>query len=120
MATTIGDAAEVINNLDYGWVFRIENLEVKRVPEMYAPNVYHDEDNDILIDGDDGWSAFTGLTNQYSYNGAVMHTSEYVGVAIARHLTEYPDQMFAIVLVEDMEDGESIGWAILYRDIPTA
>jgi hypothetical protein len=89
-----------------------------------APAVWHDDDDDIVIEGD-GWEALTGMTGQYSYNGAVMHASEYIGAGVATRLLELAQdegslQTFAVVAVdvlptdEDPEP-EPAGWAILRR-----
>lgn len=97
------------------------------VDHLYAPTVYHDDATDIMIDGA-GWSALTGLTGQYSYSGAVMHPSEYVGRGIAEHLAYLAaDEPCTFVLVvcevlpEDdadagADDPEPAGWCILMRD----
>ncbi|TCC19949.1 hypothetical protein [Kribbella sindirgiensis] len=90
---------------------------------VYAPeSVTNDPDEDVLIDAD-GWEALTGMTGQYCYHGAVMHTSEFIGAQIAAHLIEMAEdepQTFVIVTVmddepNDADEFEAIGWAILRR-----
>ena len=56
---------------------------------VYAPEVYHSETTDIEIMGD-GWEALTGYTGQYSYNGAVMHASEFIGGKLADDILSTP------------------------------
>lgn len=89
------------------------------VPGVHAPSVYHDPDGDITIEGD-GWLAMTGLTGQYGYNGAVMHSSEFIGSRIAEAMSDLSDstpQVFVVVVVESDVDGEEpAGWAILYQE----
>jgi hypothetical protein len=117
-----------INALDFDTVFRIEGADVVIVPDVYAPEVTHDSIMDVNIDGA-GWHCLTGMTGQYSYSGAVMHSSEFIGSAIAKILaTDDPGTLFAIVIVsvlpddcEDHEDHtasgdcEPAGWAIAYK-----
>lgn len=115
----MSDLAHRIDALDFGTVFTVRDGEVIKLSNEYAPSVYHDPDSDVIIDGD-GWSCFTGLTGQYSYHGAVMHPSEYIGDGIAELIAEHAeddeDAMFAIVTVEDFDDEEPVGWAIAYKD----
>jgi hypothetical protein len=119
---------KVINALDSDHVFLIEDgAVIDDDGTEYAPCVYHDSATDITIDGD-GWRCFTGLTGQYGYHGAVMHSSEFIGSEIAELLAEEPlGTLFAVVVVnvlpgdredhEDHRDGECepAGWAIAYK-----
>jgi len=63
--------------------------------DVYAPEVYHSDTDDIEIDGIAGrtgkvWEALHGYTGQYSYNGAVMHASEFLGGALADDILATP------------------------------
>jgi hypothetical protein len=119
--------AERINALDFDHPFKIINGRiVDDLDDVYAPEVTHDPDNDIHIEGyrNEQWQAIHGFTGQDSYHGAVMHPSEYIGRGIADHLVEMsidaPDTVFAIVLVMDDEEDENgetdtIGWTVVYR-----
>lgn len=99
------------------------------VPGVTAPEVYHDETDDIVIDGvrwEDckEWEPIRCFSGQYGYKGAVMHASEFIGSALAEHmsdLSEIVPQVFVVVVVnvlptDDDKDPEPAGWAILYRD----
>lgn len=111
------ELGERINALDFDHPFTIVDGEVSDAPgDIYAPDVYHDDVDDVDIQGD-GWSALTGMTGQYSYHGAVMHPSEFIGGGIARALVEDFDAgtVFVVVVVGDLDDDEPVGWAILYR-----
>ncbi len=115
---------ELLNSQDFDHPFTLTPQgEVRDADQgAYAPSVYNSSVNDVDIDGD-GWEALTGLTGQYSYNGAVMHSSEFIGSQIAGYmldLAEGEPQTFAVVMVEDLteEDAEPIGWAILRRTEP--
>lgn len=84
---------------------------------MWAPEVYYDDETDIDIMGD-GWTALTGWTGQYGYNGAVMHQSEFIGGALADHIIQTRGYYVAVV-VEDVDDPDAlVGWAVLYREEP--
>jgi hypothetical protein len=115
--------ARRIDKLDFDHPFMIRNGTVTDAPaNTYAPTVTHDADNDISIDQLPGntWQAISGFTGQYSYNGAVMHSSEGVSDAIAEFLAEVasdaPGTVFAVVTVADDEDDDAIGWTVVYRE----
>src|SRR5262245_35140668 len=62
---------------------------------IYAPEVYHDDVHDMLIDGilhaeSLWWEALTGYTGQYGYRGPVMHASEFVGGRLERDIRATP------------------------------
>lgn len=112
-----------IQRLEFDAVFRVADGGVVELPGEHAPSVYHDEDSDVTIDGD-GWECITGMSGQWSYHGAVMHRSEFVGAAMAEEIARRADDdrgvMFAIVTVEvlpddDDEEPEAAGWAVAYR-----
>ena len=117
-----------IDDLDFGTVFRIEDGSVVTMNYITAPEVMNDPDADVSID-DPRWTCLTGMTGQYGYHGAVMHTSEYIGAEIAKTLAESDgDTIFAVVTVDgypgdgtkgdEGEEPETIGWAIAYRKLP--
>lgn len=68
----------------------------------------------------DGWEFLTGWTGQYGYSGMVMHSSEYVGGRLARHIRETAGYYVCLVVdgIADGVDAESepIGWAIGFRE----
>lgn len=126
MAWTMG-LAERIDALDFDTVFQIVGNHVAEVREVYAPTVWHDEEEDIAIDAMPGeeWHALTGMTGQHSYSGAVMHPSEFIGEGMADEMARMTDAgeaptLWTVVVVEVMpEEGENeaepAGWAVLYR-----
>lgn len=88
------------------------------VPD-YAPSYMDDEP-----DSSD-WEAISGYSGQYSYNGPVMHESEYLGGAIEQHILDNPG-IYAITEAtyttdadgnEIGEDDELIsgGWVLLRK-----
>jgi hypothetical protein len=106
-----------LNAIDFDHPFTLTaEGTIGDAPGVYAPEVTNDPDEDVTVS--EGWDVLTGMTGQYSYHGAVMHASEFIGSQIARHLTELAaeqPQTFAVVEVRD--DGgeypdEPIGWAI--------
>lgn len=93
-------------------------------PEVHLPDVWHDDEHDIVIE-DEQFTALTGHTAQYAYNGAVMHASEQFS---ASHLCELITHaqyrpkgvVFGLVIVNvlpttDEPDPEPAGWAVLMR-----
>jgi hypothetical protein len=112
--------ADKIQALEFDTVFSIEDGAVVERHDLYAPSVYNDPDNDIYLD-DSRWDCFTGLSGQYGYNGAVMHSSELFGVNLALYLLDYAQQcddvVFSLVVVNDLDDEDAVGWAIAYREL---
>lgn len=77
-----------------------------------------------------GWELLTGYTGQYSYNGPVMHPSEFIGGGMARHILETPGDYVALIvngyctLEDDTEcnpdtgcDCEPAGWAVAFKPL---
>lgn len=115
------ELAEQIQKLDFDHPFMIVDGVVKDAPKsIYAPSVYHDDADDITMDGDSTWYAISGFTGQYNYNGAVMHASEQMSGAIAEHLEEIvegePRSVFCLVVVESDDSEEPAGWTVVYTD----
>lgn len=113
--------AREIDLADFDHPFVIDGELINDAPEqVYAPSVYHDDHDDIMIDGS-GWEAVSGgMTGQYGYRGPVLHPSEYVGQGIAQALVEdhEPGTIFVLVVVNVLPDGEDddpepAGWVIL-------
>lgn len=50
------------------------------------------------FDLSDGWELLKGFTGQYSYNGPVMHASEFIGGGLERHIRETPGYYVALVV----------------------
>lgn len=126
MATTYASADDVDFDVPFqvhadGTITDVEGVHI------YAPTVYHVDDqqppHDIEVHPGargDRWEALTGFTGQYSYNGAVLHASEFIGGGLERHLLEHPG-VYVSTAVEVLsigdggveEDPEPAGWAIL-------
>lgn len=110
-----------INELDFDTVFKIVDGVPVRIDDEWAPEVYNDTELDVVIEGDD-WRCLTGLTGQYGYHGAVMHSSELVGRSIAEEIFDMGDEwMFAMVIVgvdpaHDDPEPEPAGWSIAYKN----
>jgi hypothetical protein len=49
----------------------------------------------------EGWTLLSGFTGQYSYNGPVMHVSEYIGGGLARYILETPGDYVALPMESD-------------------
>lgn len=67
-----------------------------------------------------GWDVQTGWSGQYSYSGPIMHSSEYIGGALADHIRE-TDGYWVAVVAEcfDIPDNPA-GWLLLHRELNTA
>ena len=84
--------------------------------DRYAPSVWHDDTDDVVIDGE-GWTALTGYTGQYRYNGAVMHASEQFAGGIRDDVLSTPGTYVLVVVdVLSEDEGEPAGWAVLRFD----
>lgn len=115
--------------MEFDHVIRVRERGVvdERVPDVYAPEVYVGVDADGQItDADEsamietvraaGWELLTGWTHQYSYNGPIMHTSEFVGGRLADHILSTPG-LYCAVTVETLDDDDdAAGWAVAYRE----
>lgn len=119
--------AKAIDAVDFDRVFVMDGstLGFRHVSpdNVLAPEVVCDDEHDILIDGvplaRSEWSAITGMTGQHGYAGAVMHPSEYIGRAIASHmsyLSEDEPMTFVVCEVRDDDGCTPVGWCVLYRD----
>lgn len=81
---------------------------------FYAPSILDSE-----LDGDT-WEFFSaGYTGQQSYNGPIMHDSEFIGGRLEQDIRETPG-IYAVVAAyytpeDDDEDAETIaeGWAVV-------
>lgn len=66
-----------------------------------------------------GWQLLSGWTGQSGYRGPVMHSSEYVGGGLARHILETPGQYVVTTVETDDDDEQAAGWVVLFRELPT-
>lgn len=99
------------------------------------------------FDMSEGWTLLSGFTGQYSYNGPVMHSSEFIGGGLERHIRETPGYYVALVVNASCEphtktvsritgdvkcscgyfycedepetDCEPAGWAVAYKPLET-
>jgi len=74
----------------------------------------------------EGWELLKGFTGQYSYNGPVMHSSEFIGGGLERHIRETPGHYVALVVYADTDaagtdedpiETEPAGWAVAYKPL---
>lgn len=131
----LSELANAITAVEFDHPFIITPDGVQDAPaNIYAPECYHSEGTpDVdLAGGESEWRTVSdGYTNQYSYNGPVLHASESVSAGMARDFTD-PDlydagTVFVMCTVEVMEcddtcaddcpgDHEPAGWVILARN----
>lgn len=125
------DADKLNDMLHIDDVVRVsEGGTVEKIADVYAPdiNVGTDEHGQITAYDEwlmietaksEGWTLLTGWTGQYSYNGPIMHASEYVGGRLAEHILENPG-IYAVTTVETLDNGEeAAGWVIAFREFDT-
>jgi hypothetical protein len=117
------------SRMEWDSFYRIVNGELIRVDEYPCPSVYWisetssiDGKSHVEIDGTapDGYTMtlLNGFSGQYSYNGPVMHPSEYVGGGLASFMLENMSSegcLYAITEIVDIDDLYSCpeGWAIV-------
>lgn len=77
---------------------------------LYAPSLL-DEELDTPQ-----WTLLNGFSGQHGYYGPIMHNSEFIGGAMARHILDTPGTYAAIVAhwsgEEAGQDGPIEGWAV--------
>lgn len=98
--------------MEFDSVIRVtESGAIEDVPGVYAPELM---DEEILSNK---WEFFsTGYTGQYSYNGPIMHNSEFIGGRLEHDILTTPGVYVAVVAnwtSDTGEDYDSEGWAIL-------
>lgn len=121
-----GATAEDLQRLmdfDHPVTVRANGTVTDAVEGVYAPEVYHVEGerhpHDVEVQSDE-WETFSvGYTGQQSYNGAVMHASEYIDGQLANDILDEPGT-YVVVAVEVMPDDDDpepmpAGWTILRR-----
>ena len=103
--------------MEFDHVIRVYEDGTVTEPEgIYAP-----ESVDVATvdepDAVEGWSLLPGFSMQYSYPGALMHPSEYIGGGLADYILSHPG-LYVAVIVNDYEpDSDDVaGWAIAYRE----
>ena len=89
---------------------------------VYAPDLVMETDDDgqildqherdyITAARNQGWELLSGWTGQHLYRGPVMHASEFVGGALADHISETPGT-YVVFTVECDQDSGPAGWAV--------
>lgn len=88
------------------------------------------DDNGVWVDDfqmPEGWALMTGYSGQDSYNGPVMHPSEYIGGGMERDILATPGVYVCLVVecdcgyteefcTEDVGcDCEAAGWVVAYK-----
>lgn len=97
------DFDHVIEVLPYGNV-------VDAPIHIYAPDLVDDE----ISDG--RWRLLNGFSGQYSYSGPMMHSSEFVGGGLERHIRSNPG--YYVTLVNYLSDEEEpTEWAVAFRPL---
>ena len=83
--------------------------------------------DDDYQDVPDGWEPLTGFTRQDPYHGPTMHTSEFIGGRMERHIRDNAGY-YAAVVVDGLynrpeaghpDEDMTMGWAVFHRDAAT-
>jgi hypothetical protein len=102
---------------------------------VYGPEVVYavadDEGNLIKNPGEsdfaiddlpEEWTLLKGFTGQYSYNGAIMHPSEFIGGGLEDYIRENAGYYVAVIVDvfptdnEGQDESENAGWAIAFQE----
>lgn len=78
--------------------------------DVWAPELWNDDDADVTGYDRDRWELLTGYTGQYSYSGAVMHSSEFIGGGLARDILDTPGVYVAVVVECEPSDDDGDRW----------
>lgn len=105
---------DTLNSLvEFDTAFIVTPEGIEDAHGFHVPTVYNDDETDIYIESSE-WSALTGYTGQHGYNGAVLHSSEYLGGGLARDILEDVGGIYAVTVAEDMDDQDNpAGWCVL-------
>lgn len=107
--------------MEFDHVIRVtENGEVEDGPDgEYAPELSIEDADDTQLfqqAAETGWELMRGYTGQYSYNGPVMHASEYIGGRMAEDILSTPGLYVAVVVeIDDPDEEDAAGWAVAYK-----
>lgn len=113
---------ELQTMMDFDSVIKVtEDGTISRADGVYCDG-YVDTNTDSW-EGTAGWELLHAFSSQYSYNGPVMHSSEFIGGGLARHILETPGYYVSLVVYGPCEitgaasAGEVAGWAIAYMPL---
>lgn len=69
---------------------------------VYAPEVAGDDEQEQTACAErQGWTLLTGWTGQYSYHGAHMHPSEFIGGGLADHILTTAGFYVTVAILDD-------------------
>ena len=99
--------------MDFDHVIQVHpDGTVTEPDDVYAPEL----DGGTVQMGYGKWSLLAGYTGQYSYNGPIMHSSEFIGGRLARDILDTPGMYVAVVVWADDPNDEPAGWAVAFRE----
>jgi len=114
--TATEDTLNDIMDLDHV-IEVLEDGSINTDTELYAPSITATEGEEPDVDAAEEWQLLSGYTGQYSYNGPVMHDSEYIGGRLAADILAKPGFYVAVPVVwldvpEDEDNME--GWVVAH------
>lgn len=118
-------AKELSDAMEFDHPIRVhDDGSISDVDNVYAPDMHNGE-----LESNTGWRLISGWSGQYNYSGPVMHDSEFIGGALAKHILETPGIWVAVVCYWDAEDCQCVadgyrscdtdnveGWGLCFRD----
>jgi hypothetical protein len=116
---------ELSDAMEFDHPIRVhDDGSISDIENFYAPDMHDGE-----IESNTGWRLITGWSGQYSYSGPVMHNSEYIGGALAKHILSTPGIWVAVVCTwlagecscyadgyNSCETDVTDGWGLCFRE----
>lgn len=107
------DSKALSHFMEFDHIIYVDSVGIAQTNEMcsrlHAPELH---DSTLMADTDD-WSLLNGFSGQYGYSGPMMHSSEFIGGGLARHILSNPGYYVALVNY-DSDSDDLTEWAIAY------
>ena len=107
--------------MDFDHVIRVRrDGAITDAENIYAPELIQSRnDDDTWTESleDEDWELLDGFSGQSGYSGPMMHSSEYIGGAMARHIRANPGFYVAIypTVIDDLDpDAVADSWAVAF------
>jgi hypothetical protein len=106
---------ELNNIMQFDHVVRVwpDDRVTDAMSGAWPPEIIDDDGALSQRPGDD-WALLSGFSGQYGYSGPMMHSSEYIGGGMERHILSTPGEYVALCYYDDDDSGQ---WAVAYREV---